>query len=142
MGRLSCPCKERQVPSARRVYKSPDAITDENHPKERARLRRSLVECAYEIELGRIKRDSFCEMECSKCKTRSHVVKASGTGKLYRCCTNRTWRNKRMSKQRKVYKFRMEPTVLQSDELLRMAGTARFIWNWALFRCQTFYKEN
>ena len=47
-----------------------------------------------------------------------------------------------MSKQRKVYKFRMEPTALQSDELLRMAGTARFIWNWALDRCQTFYKEN
>src|SRR5215471_14241208 len=52
------------------------------------------------------------------------------------------WRSKRMSKQRKVYKFRMEPTTLQSDELLRMAGTARFIWNWALDRCQTFYKEN
>ena len=47
-----------------------------------------------------------------------------------------------MSKQRKVFKFRMEPTALQSDELLRMAGTARFIWNWALDRCQTFYKEN
>ena len=51
-------------------------------------------------------------------------------------------RSKRMSKQRKVYKFRMEPTALQSDELLRMAGTARFIWNWALDRCQTFYKES
>ena len=47
-----------------------------------------------------------------------------------------------MSKQRKVYKFRMEPTAVQSDELLRMAGTARFVWNWALGRCQTFYKEN
>jgi putative transposase len=47
-----------------------------------------------------------------------------------------------MSKQRKVYKFRMEPTALQSDELLRMAGTARFIWNWALDRSKTFYKEN
>ena len=47
-----------------------------------------------------------------------------------------------MSKQRKVFKFRMEPTALQSDELLRMAGTARFIWNWALARCQAFYKEN
>ena len=47
-----------------------------------------------------------------------------------------------MSKQRKVFKFRMEPTALQSDELLRMAGTARFIWNWALERCKTFYKEN
>src|SRR5215467_10014627 len=47
-----------------------------------------------------------------------------------------------MSKQSKVFKFRMEPTALQSDELLRMAGTARFIWNWVLDRCQTFYKEN
>src|SRR5215469_3376462 len=47
-----------------------------------------------------------------------------------------------MSKQRKVFKFRMEPTAVQSDELLRMTGTARFIWNWALDRCQTFYKEN
>ena len=47
-----------------------------------------------------------------------------------------------MSKQPKVYKFRMEPTALQSDELLRMAGTARFIWNWALDRCKTFYQEN
>ena len=35
----------------------------------------------------------------------------------------------------------MEPTALQSDELLRMAGTARFVWNWALDRCQTFYKQ-
>ena len=47
-----------------------------------------------------------------------------------------------MSKQRKVHKFRMQPTPIQSDELLRMAGTARFLWNWALNRCQTFYKEN
>src|SRR5499427_1691092 len=47
-----------------------------------------------------------------------------------------------MSKQRKVFKFRMEPRALQCDELLRMAGTARFIWNWALDRCQTLYKED
>lgn len=47
-----------------------------------------------------------------------------------------------MSKQRRTYKFRMEPTPLQADELLRMAGTARFVWNWALERCQTFYKQN
>jgi len=25
----------------------------------------------------------------------------------------------------------MEPTALQADELLRMAGPAGFIWNWA-----------
>ena len=48
----------------------------------------------------------------------------------------------KMSKQRKVYKFRMEPTARQQDELLRMSGTARFVWNWALARCQTFYKDN
>jgi putative transposase len=36
----------------------------------------------------------------------------------------------------------MEPTVLEADELLRMAGTTRFIWNWALARCQSFYREN
>ena len=47
-----------------------------------------------------------------------------------------------MLKQRKVYKVRMEPTARQSDELLRMADTARFVWNWALARCQTFYRQN
>jgi transposase len=47
-----------------------------------------------------------------------------------------------MIKQRKVYKFRMEPTALQSDELGRMAGTARFVWNWALDRSKTFYLQN
>jgi len=47
-----------------------------------------------------------------------------------------------MLKQRKAYKFRMEPTDLESDELLRMAGTDRFVWNWALDRCQTFYQAN
>jgi putative transposase len=47
-----------------------------------------------------------------------------------------------MSKQHKTYKFRLEPTVLQQDELLRMAGTARFVWNWALDRCKSFYSEN
>jgi transposase len=47
-----------------------------------------------------------------------------------------------MSKQRQVFQFRMEPTALQSEELLRMAGTARFLWNRSLARCQIFYKEN
>ena len=45
-------------------------------------------------------------------------------------------------KQHKVYKFRMEPTARQADELLRMAGTSRFVWNWALARCRTFYQAN
>jgi putative transposase len=59
--------------------------------------------------------------------------------------SNSTWRIKRMSemiKLRKAYKFRMEPTIREHDEMLRMAGTDRFVWNWALARCQTFYKEN
>ena len=47
-----------------------------------------------------------------------------------------------MLKTRKTYKFLMQPTAFEADELLRMAGTARFVWNWALNRCQTFYKEN
>ena len=47
-----------------------------------------------------------------------------------------------MSRQRRTYKFRLEPTPIQADELLRMAGTARLVWNWALDRCQTFYPEN
>jgi putative transposase len=36
----------------------------------------------------------------------------------------------------------MEPTIFEADELLRMASTARFVWNWALDRCRTFYKSN
>jgi putative transposase len=36
----------------------------------------------------------------------------------------------------------MEPTTREQDELLRMAGTDRFVWNWALDRCQRFYKVN
>jgi putative transposase len=36
----------------------------------------------------------------------------------------------------------MEPTGLEADELERMAGTARFVWNWALHRSQTVYKAN
>jgi putative transposase len=45
-------------------------------------------------------------------------------------------------KQRKAYKFRMEPTARQADEPLCIAGAARFVWNWGLDRCQTFYKAN
>ena len=36
----------------------------------------------------------------------------------------------------------MQPTALESDELVRMASTDRFVWNWALHRCQTFYQEH
>jgi len=35
-------------------------------------------------------------------------------------------------RQRKVCKFRMEPTLLEADELERTADVARFIYNWGL----------
>lgn len=47
-----------------------------------------------------------------------------------------------MSKQRKVYKFRMEPTTDEVQKLLCQAGASRLVWNLALDRCQTFYKRN
>jgi len=37
-------------------------------------------------------------------------------------------------RHRKVYKFRMEPTPLEADELERIADVARFIHNWGLER--------
>ncbi|HXW89299.1 MAG TPA: helix-turn-helix domain-containing protein [Terriglobales bacterium] len=42
----------------------------------------------------------------------------------------------------KVYKFRMEPTELQGLELSRAAAVARFVYNWALERCQEHYKQH
>ena len=42
----------------------------------------------------------------------------------------------------KAYKFRMEPTVDQQDALLRQAAARRLVWNLALDRCQSFYKEH
>ena len=33
---------------------------------------------------------------------------------------------------RKVFRFRMEPTPAQREQIARMAGARRFIWNWAL----------
>jgi len=47
-----------------------------------------------------------------------------------------------MSKQRRVYKFRMEPTVDETQKLLCQAGASRLVWNLALDCCQTFYKAN
>ena len=47
-----------------------------------------------------------------------------------------------MSKQRKVFKFCMEPTDAEAQELLRQAGASRLIWNLALDCCQTFYRVN
>ena len=42
---------------------------------------------------------------------------------------------------RKAYKFRMEPTPLEADELERIADVARFIYNWGLERCKAYYAE-
>ena len=47
-----------------------------------------------------------------------------------------------MSKQRKVFKFRMEPTSDEAQKLLCQAGASRLVWNLALDCCRTFYKEN
>ena len=43
---------------------------------------------------------------------------------------------------RKVFKFRMEPTELEADELGRIASVARFVFNWGLDRCQSHYQEH
>jgi putative transposase len=41
--------------------------------------------------------------------------------------------------QRKVYRFRMEPTPTQAHGLNRMAGARRWVWNWALRRWKDHY---
>lgn len=41
----------------------------------------------------------------------------------------------------KTYKFRVEPTAEQEHEFLRFAGCRRFVWNWALARKKSVYKE-
>lgn len=43
---------------------------------------------------------------------------------------------------RKVYKFRMCPTKAQEAGLYRMAGARRFVYNWALERCKSYYTEH
>ena len=43
---------------------------------------------------------------------------------------------------RKVHKFRMEPAVLEAMELERMASLARYVYNWALGRCQQYYRQH
>ena len=48
----------------------------------------------------------------------------------------------KVSKQRRVYKFRMEPTADEVQKLLCQAGASRLVWNLALDCCQTFYKQN
>jgi putative transposase len=42
---------------------------------------------------------------------------------------------------RKVFGFRMEPTPAQGERLARNAGCRRWIWNWALGRKKSFYRQ-
>lgn len=44
-------------------------------------------------------------------------------------------------KQRKAYRFRMEPTPSQAKSMVRMAGARRFVYNWALQQRQDYYGE-
>jgi len=43
---------------------------------------------------------------------------------------------------RRVYRFQMQPNVAQAAMLTQFAGARRFVWNWALGRRTTHYKEN
>ncbi|MCW3099751.1 MAG: transposase, OrfB family, central region, partial [Chthonomonadaceae bacterium] len=41
----------------------------------------------------------------------------------------------------RCYRFRLEPNAEQEQEFFRFAGCRRFVWNWALERKKTVYKE-
>jgi len=41
----------------------------------------------------------------------------------------------------KVYRFRMDPTPLEADELDRMASVSRYIYNWSLERSKAYYEQ-
>lgn len=43
--------------------------------------------------------------------------------------------------ERKVFKFKLEPTAEQEHKLDRFAGARRFVYNWGLNRCREYYKE-
>ena len=43
---------------------------------------------------------------------------------------------------RRVYRFRLEPVGSQDLELERTASVSRFIYNWGLDRCQTYYQAS
>lgn len=47
-----------------------------------------------------------------------------------------------MSIHRKTYRFRMRPTKGQEEQLLRVAGARRFVYNWALERRKTYYEQH
>jgi putative transposase len=42
----------------------------------------------------------------------------------------------------RAYRFRLVPTDEQRELLARLAGTRRFIWNWALGRRKSYYAEH
>jgi len=44
--------------------------------------------------------------------------------------------------ERKVYRFRIDPTVKQEAALARYAGARRFVFNWALARRKETYQQN
>jgi putative transposase len=41
----------------------------------------------------------------------------------------------------KVFRFRMRPSTIQGQALMRLAGARRFVWNWALDRRKIYYSE-
>ena len=47
-----------------------------------------------------------------------------------------------MAKQRKVYRFRLEPTPAQEEGLKRIAGACRAVYNWGLERRKDYYAEH
>lgn len=42
----------------------------------------------------------------------------------------------------KCYKFRIYPSTKQTEILMQMNGARRFVWNWALEKCEKYYTEN
>ena len=43
--------------------------------------------------------------------------------------------------ERKVYRFRIDPTAKQEAALARYAGARRFVFNWALARRKQTYQQ-
>ncbi|MEX2542456.1 MAG: transposase [Trueperaceae bacterium] len=47
-----------------------------------------------------------------------------------------------MTTHRKVYRFRVDPTPAQAEQMYSMAGAKRFVFNWALARRKDHYAEH
>src|SRR5664280_285499 len=43
---------------------------------------------------------------------------------------------------RKAYRFRLEPSAPQRSQLERVAGSRRWVWNWALVTWKAYYVEH